>query len=125
MNCNCTEPFHSCPSCRIDLSKPGEKKKKKPKAKRILIHIIEKPEKLHCRRCNQTTGGEAFRHLETFRKHEFGKGTGQKCNDKLTAWLCTLCDIEMSNNRPHSAEHVRVWQHAEEWLYLVIKTWLV
>ena len=121
--CQC-EPFQNCELCKVDLSKPGLKEKKKiQKTKRLNIHNFDKPEKLHCRRCNGV--GTAFRHLETFRKHNFGKGTGLKCDDRMTAWLCGLCDIEMSIKRPRKNDQLLYWQHAEEWLYLIIKTWMV
>jgi len=122
--CQC-EPFQVCSSCYSPkLSKPGEKAKKEKKIKRVKKHNIEKPEKLHCRRCDRVTGQEAYRHLETFRKHELGKGVGTKCNDKATAYLCQECDNIMSNRRPDKNDEVTYWIHAEEWLFLVLKTWV-
>jgi hypothetical protein len=84
---------------------------------------IKRPEKAHCRKCGRTTGTECFRHIETFRKFEFGKGTGQKCSDKLTAWLCFDCDLIMST-KPDKNDELAVFKHAEEWNYLIIKTWI-
>ena len=116
----------------MKFEKPGPSVKDKPKAKRILIHSIEKPKELHCRRCNMTTGTECFRHYEGSRRSEFGKGTGLKCNNRMTAWLCVECDIVMSKKQARygafplgTATELRIKIRDEEWLYLIVKTWLL
>lgn len=110
----------------MKFEKPGPKPKKNPKAKQFKTHSIEKPDDLQCRRCGKTTETECFRHYEGIRKSEFGKGTSQKGNDRITAWMCSKCDSIMSDNAPgkESPNYVRI-SHSEEWLYLIAKTWLI
>jgi len=99
------------------------KKKVKKSAKRIYTHDIEKPEKLHCRKCGAYSDTCCYRHLETYLKHEFGKGTGIKCNDKLSAYLCYKCDLILST-KPDKNNELEVLKHSEQWLKLIIKTWI-
>lgn len=119
------EPFEPC-NCMIEqkFPKPGKKEKKKLQTKRLLKHNIEKPENRKCVRCGLTTGSECYRHLETFRKHEAGKGVGVKCDDKCTSWLCNQCDWSMSK-KPDKNVPLAVYVHAEEWNWLIIKTHLL
>ena len=119
--CQC-EPFQNCPLCSTpQFPKPGDKKKKKLKTKRIESHNIEPPFQKHCRRCSQTTGTEALRHIETFRKHQLGKGSGRKADDRAVAWLCMECDSVMST-KPDKSDLLATMTHAEEWLWLILKT---
>lgn len=121
--------------------KPGNKKvatKIKNKSK-VRLHDIKKPEKKHCRRCNIETGTERFAHYEGYRKPEFGKGIGIKCNDNMTAWLCQRCtdtmdkkpnmdhakNFNMTDERKSEILNLLVYIHSEEWLYLIVKTWLM
>jgi len=119
------------------LKKPGPKKKtSKIKNKSVRFHDIKKPDDLKCRRCGIETGTERFAHYEGFRKHEFGKGTGLKCNDNMTAWLCDKCTIFM-DAKPDKfilGDYVDPTDdyfynecvcHSEEWLYLICKTHLL
>lgn len=105
------------------FTKLGPKKKKVLKTKRFLNHNIEPPEKSHCRKCGRTTGTECFRHLETFRKFEVGKGWAVKCDDHYSFWGCSDCDEEMSI-KPDKTNELAVMTHAEEWNWLIIKTWI-
>ena len=110
----------------MKFPKPGPKEKRKLSTKRVLKHNIDKPHKLHCRKCNATTGTEAYRHIETSRKHALGKGIGSKSNDKATAYLCSECDNILSNLRPDKdTNSVEYWKREEEWLWLVLLTWLI
>lgn len=116
---------------RPKLEKPGKKVKTTIKTKHTKKRVIEKPKELHCRRCNLTTGTECYRHCESFRKSGFGKGGGQKCDDKKTAYLCSDCDEIMSPSPIKNlgfrvdavAELAMIYKHAEEWWYLMDLTW--
>lgn len=126
---NCCEPFNSIESCEECMNeafpKPGKNPKKKLSTKRTLQHNIERPEDPFCRRCDDEIGNEKHRHLETFRKYEIGKGLSTKSHDRFTAWLCDECDDIMSNQRPNKNHTMAVLRHAEEWNWLIMKTWLL
>jgi len=103
--------------------KPGKKKKNRPKTKRLFIHDIKVPEDKTCRRCGSPSDTCCFRHLETFRKFQAGKGVGKKCNDRYTFWGCEKCDQIMSK-KPEKNDALSIMTHAEEWNWLIIKTWI-
>jgi hypothetical protein len=128
----------------MNYPKPGPKQKssKIHNKSKTRIHDIEKPSDKKCRRCEVETGTEAYRHLESFRKYMFGKGMAKKCDDHLTAWLCSKC-TEIMDRKPDKFMYAdpmargidqelellkgdyEVMKHSEEWLFLVCKTWLV
>ena len=122
--CSC-EPFQTCQKCAKSIKKPGVKAKKAQMTSRTIRNIIEPPEGHYCRRCDDETGTESYRHLETFRKYQIGKGTGTKCHNRFTAWLCSDCDNIVSNMRQDKNNEVEVFKHAEEWNWLIMKTWLL
>ncbi len=121
--------------------KVGPKKKTaKIMNRKARVHDIDQPKEKHCRRCGRKTDAERFAHYEGFRRSEFGKGTGQKCNDLMTAWLCQKCTdimdhkpIDVTQFESNKRESAQVYrhnellkiQHSEEWLYLICKTWLI
>ena len=104
--------------------KPGAKQKKTKVTKTVKVRNIHTPELTHCRKCMTEDGTECYRHIETFRKFSGGKGVGAKTKDTLTAWLCQKCDNIMST-KPHRLDELKVAMHAEEWNFLIIKTWLL
>ncbi len=117
------------------IKKPGPKKKpSKITNRKVRLHKIKVPEYKHCRRCEIETGKERFAHYEGFRKHEFGKGTGVKCNDNMTAWLCQKC-TDIMDHKPGKYQFITnvqnidneraILKHSEEWLYLICKTHLL
>jgi hypothetical protein len=110
----------------MKIEKPGPPPPKRTKKTRRnpQKRWLEPPELKHCRRCDRTTNTECYRHLETFRKFFGGKGWALKVHDKLTAWLCYECDQVMST-KPNKTDLLAVFKHAEEWNFLIIKTWLI
>lgn len=126
------KPKHSKPGDKVKSSRIWNKKQR--------LHNIEKPEKLHCRRCNIETGTERFAHYEGFRKHEFGKGIGKKLDDNLSAFLCQKCtdimdekpvDITRYYSNQKNSQQSQIhkefleYKHSEEWMYLILKTHLL
>lgn len=116
--------------------KPGKAKKSAKIKNRPRIHDIKKPDSKACVRCNILKGTERLAHYEGFRKHSLGKGTGIKCHDNFTAWLCQEC-TDIMDKKPVKVKlskenTVEYWQslwdeyrHSEEWLFLICKTHLV
>ena len=103
---------------------PKAGKKVKPTKiwnKKVRVHDIDKPKERHCRRCERTTGSERFAHYEGFRKSSLGKGTGVKCDDNFTAWLCQTCTDTMDFKPKEGGLYI----HSEEWLWLICKTHLL
>jgi len=92
------------------IEKPGPHKK--PKRPRI-----KPPAEKHCRRCNRTTGTEAWRHAESrLIKFEHGGGImGGKLPDDQTSWLCLDCDMELSQPLPKDASQKDLEYHKKQW----------
>jgi len=120
------------------FKKPGKKKKlAKIMNRKARLHDITPPEEKYCRHCHETTGTERYAHYEGFRKHEFGKGVGVKCDDRMTAWLCQKCtdymdkkptkpiQLRLDEEDKENIFQCRILEHSEEWLYLICKTWLL
>lgn len=113
MICNC-EPFQTCDSCRIDLSKPGEKKKKKRP-------VQKPPEEKHCRKLGYQTFTERWCHAESkIIKFSVGGGImGSRISDDLTAWLSVQADAELSQPLSKNSTQEELEEHAEEWMRLI------
>jgi hypothetical protein len=129
-NCkSCDEQEFSSCTCDHEpkFAKPGPKKKRTKKTEYIKIREIQRPEKLHCRRCKTETGTEAFRHTESrLIKLLCGGGiVGSKLPDTLTAYLCMECDVIMSKPLPKDATEQELKDHALEWFILIASTWLI
>jgi hypothetical protein len=108
------------------FEKPGPKKKStKIMNRKSRLHDIKKPSDLSCKRCDIETGTERFSHYEGFRKHQFGKGTGVKCDDSMTAFLCQKCTDIMDKQPDRTILGYPEKSHSEEWLYLICKTHLL
>jgi hypothetical protein len=117
------EDFNNC-TCKYEpkFPKAGPKvKTSKIKNRPTRLHDIPVPKEKYCRRCGKTTETERFAHYEGFRKSIIGKGLGVKCNDNFTAWICQEC-TDIMDVKPDT---LLMFEHSEEWLWLICKTHLI
>jgi len=70
-----------------------------------------------CVRCGSMDGTVVSCHYTGIRQHLLGKGTGQKCHDLASAFLCSTCHAEM--DQPKERKSVEA---SEEFLYCIVQT---
>lgn len=126
-NCKCCDEqeFSKC-TCEVEpaFPKPGLHKKKTIKTPYVKKREIEPPSEKHCRRCNKTTEKECYRHSESRIVKFLGTGgiMGDKIPPRMSAWLCSKCDLIMSKTPPKDSSYDVIKDHALEWLILIVKS---
>ena len=70
-----------------------------------------------CVRCGVDDGSTVSCHYTGLRQHQLGKGTGTKCNDLATAFLCYKCHTEL--DQPKERKSVEA---SEDFLFCIVQT---
>jgi hypothetical protein len=70
-----------------------------------------------CVRCDINDGTVVSAHYTGFRQIPYGKGTGHKVHDLITAWLCLTCHQHF--DQPQQRKSIEA---SEEFLHLVTLT---
>jgi hypothetical protein len=111
----------------MKFEKPGPKPKKAKIPNRVRLHDFKKPDpESVCANCGMHSESLSCRHIEVaWWKCRYGKGTGTKVDDRLTALLCETCDKMLSPAISKDSSENSQMVRELMWLRAIIKTHLL